>query len=1245
MNRRLASFLALALLLLCLAAPALAQGENLLLNGGFEDGLDEEGYIGHWSFDAWEGGTEATVYRLETDPQRGEVLCIDSKQDNDARLEQTIQVSGNSLYKISGYLKAEGFDPEKTGANLSVKDCFAVSADYADTDGEWVYVEFYGRTAWFQGSITICARAGFYGETNQGVAWFDDLSVEKVDALPEGAQAQSLKKVAAAVEEDEGGKANWAPAFIFLCAAFAAVAAYGMSRSKDLSQRRRIPVRPLLWGGLALALLLRLYLSVTVSGYEVDMNCFAGWAFSMASEGPAGIYEAVFCDYPPGYLYVLWLIGGLGNLFQLPYNSELFQLLLKLPASLADLATAYLIYRMAKEWTDEGLALVAALVYAFAPTVWLDSAMWGQMDSILVLLVLLCIRYMLKKQMLKSSLLFTLAVLVKPQALMFGTVLLCGFASDVLENPKKGLQSLGISLVSALALVLLVAAPFSIGKGYGWLVEKYLQVLGSYPYATVNAMNLFGVLGGNWVDQGERLLGLSYASWGSIGMVLSVGYGLYLYFAAKDRRAVLPMAAMVLLGVFVLGVRMHERYLFPSLALVLLCALCYQDRRLLWVFAGLVVTNGANIFTVLQNEHILADNRTMQILVGCLNLLLMLEFGGVCFQLCVRHRSCPLVSELKPLGPQVLGPALPTADRSGERPRFTRWDLLLLSALTLVYGVTAFYRLGNTYAPATLCQLDQGQSVVLDLGQERAVGRFYYYGEINYATLSVSFSKDGQSYSEEHVLEMGVHDMFKWHVITLAEEARYVRLEVSEGDMKIFEVAVTDGEGKTYEITAPQEAAALVDEQWMVPERPGYMDSMYFDEVYHGRTAYEQIHNMTWYENTHPPLGKVFISWSILLFGMTPFGWRFAGTLAGVLMVPAIYYLAKLLFKKTGFAFAAAFLFAFDFMHLAQTRLGTIDSYPVLFIIMGFACMLHYAHMSFYHEKLGRTLVPLFFSGLFMGLGIASKWIGIYAGAGLAVFFFAILYSRFAQYRQAKRLLRQEGRSEQAVRAARNIVERFPKCALVTLLCCVLFFVVIPVGIYIGSYYQFLRIEGNGLEEVWNYQLHMFNYHKAVFDSHPYESPWYQWPLMLRPIWYFLGEFEPEGSISSIASFGNPAVWWPGLAAILWLIVRAAKGYGRQDKRIYIVLLGYFANFLPWVLVPRTTFIYHYFASVPFLTMAIGLFLEDFYARAKRGKLWIGIYLGAVLALYCLFYPVLTGISMPDVQGLLLEWLPSWTLF
>ncbi len=1231
-------------LLLCSLGFAAEEDTNLLLNGDFEQGLDAEGYIANWSYDAWEMGEEYSSYRLDDDPERGTVLVIENLQDDDVRLEQTLSVRGNSLYKFSGYLKAEGFSPDRRGANLSVKDCFAISPDYVDTDGEWVYVEFYGKTGWFQGSVTLCARAGYYGETNAGTAWFDGLRAERVSTLPEGAEAQSLRKVEAATAEDEGGQANWIPAFIALSAIVGIVGALilpkGRKLLEDLGPKS---LHTLFWGCLGLALLLRLYLAITKPGYQVDIDCFRGWALRMAEVGPVSFYDQIFCDYPPGYLYVLWPIGALAELMQLPYDSELFLLLLKLPALLSDLAAAWLIYDMAREWTDEGTASLAGLLYAFAPAVWLDSACWGQMDAVLVLLVLLCIRLMLRKKMLASSLIFALAVLVKPQALMFGTVLLCGFVSDMLKDWRKGLWSLAACVASALALVLVVALPFSLGRGYGWLIQQYLSVLTSYPYAAVNAMNLFGVLGGNWTAQETQLLGLSYQAWGAFGMAISVGAALFIYFRAGDRKAVLPMAACELLGVFVLGVRMHERYMFPILALTLLCALAYEDKRMLWIFAGLLVTNGANIFTVLQNEYILAENRTMEILTGCGNLALLFCMWDASLRLCLLKTPLPLHAPLKPLRAQALGPALPDARRSGERLRFTRTDVLLMLGLTLVYALTAFYRLGNLYAPSTYWEGYEGESVVLDMGQEQDVGRFYYYGEINYGTLNVSWSKDGVNFTDEQSLTVGVHDMFKWHVLETDEDARYLRLEIGEGDMRILEVAATDSSGETvYPLSAPAGAEALTDENWMVPQRPGYMDSMYFDEVYHGRTAYEQNHNMVWYENTHPPLGKVFISWSILLFGMTPFGWRFAGTLAGVLMVPAIYYLAKLLFKKSGLAFTTAFLFTFDFMHLVQTRLGTIDSYPVLFIILEYACMLHYAHMSFYHDKFWKTLVPLFFSGLFMGLGIASKWIGIYAAAGLAVFFFAILFARWREYRWAEKEIGRDGRDREL---ARRIRELFPDRALATILCCIVFFIVVPLAVYIGSYYQFLRIDGNGLTEVWNYQLHMFNYHKSVFDSHPYESPWYQWPLMLKPIWYFLGEYEPEGTISSIAAFGNPAVWWPGLAAMLWLAVRAARGYGRQDKRIYIVLLGYLSNFLPWVLVPRTTFIYHYFASVPFLVMALALYLEDFYMRVKRGGLWIGLYLALTLGLYLLFYPVLTGVSMPDVQGALLRWLPSWTLF
>ena len=228
-----------------------------------------------------------------------------------------------------------------------------------------------------------------------------------------------------------------------------------------------------------------------------------------------------------------------------------------------------------------------------------------------------------------------------------------------------------------------------------------------------------------------------------------------------------------------------------------------------------------------------------------------------------------------------------------------------------------------------------------------------------------------------------------------------------------------------------------------------------------------------------------------------------------------------------------------------------------------------------------------------------------------------------------------------------NIVDKFPKMALYTVLACVVFFVIVPIGIYIGSYYQFLRIDEphHGLNEVWNYQLHMFNYHKGVFDAHPFESPWWQWPLNLRNIWYYVSDNMPVGWVSSISALGNPAVWWLGLGSMAWLIVRIIRGYGKADQRLWWVLIGFAANYLPWVLVPRVTFVYHYFASVPFIILAAGLMFEDIYDKHRWGRTSIFAVMVVVGVLYVLFYPVLTGVPMTEAHAALLKWLPTWHLY
>ena len=125
-----------------------------------------------------------------------------------------------------------------------------------------------------------------------------------------------------------------------------------------------------------------------------------------------------------------------------------------------------------------------------------------------------------------------------------------------------------------------------------------------------------------------------------------------------------------------------------------------------------------------------------------------------------------------------------------------------------------------------------------------------------------------------------------------------------------------------------------------------------------------------------------------MLFGMTPFGWRFAGAVAGILMIPGMYLLGKQLTKKTSISALCGLLIFLDCQHLTQTQIATIDSFPVLFIIFAYFFMLRFIQSDLICTPRRKGLISLAASGFFMGLSIASKWIGIYAGLGLAVLFF-----------------------------------------------------------------------------------------------------------------------------------------------------------------------------------------------------------------------------------------------------------------
>jgi len=418
---------------------------------------------------------------------------------------------------------------------------------------------------------------------------------------------------------------------------------------------------------------------------------------------------------------------------------------------------------------------------------------------------------------------------------------------------------------------------------------------------------------------------------------------------------------------------------------------------------------------------------------------------------------------------------------------------------------------------------------------------------------------------------------------------------------------------------------------------------MYFDEIYHGRTAFEHLNGMAPYENSHPPLGKVMIMAGIAVFGMNPFGWRVVPALFGIGLVVIFYIFAKRVFKRTSFAAFATVLFASDGMLFVQSRFSTLDSIAVFFIVLMAYWMYRYCEMNFFTDGLRKTMVPLGMCGISFGLGVSTKWIGVYAGIGLAVMFFISLYDRYSEYLEAKYRLLKGSDSEQY----QYIVDTFTPNLIKTLLFCVAFFVIIPLTIYMLSYlpYFLCTEKPYSFSDVLGVQEFMFSYHSGLQSTHPFQSKWYTWPFVIRPIYLYSGSHVGEGMMSSIASMGNPILWWTGVIGIIFTLVTLRRRSAQERWSIKNILIMLAAVYLPWTIISRATFIYHFYASVPF--MVILLVYTFKYLEGLGMKTWIKWVFAAVcVGVFLLFYPIFSGLEIDSQWGMsTLRWMPSWWFF
>lgn len=473
--------------------------------------------------------------------------------------------------------------------------------------------------------------------------------------------------------------------------------------------------------------------------------------------------------------------------------------------------------------------------------------------------------------------------------------------------------------------------------------------------------------------------------------------------------------------------------------------------------------------------------------------------------------------------------------------------------------------------------------------------------------------------------------VYQWNSIILNQNLfiKQLSFSIESPIVEFKQFAIFDNKGKlvtNYRISMGySKISDRVDTLFATKEAPknyapSIKSSIVYDEIYYATTAYQYINHIPLYATNHPPLGTLIISLGILIFGMNPLGWRVMAYLCGVITIPLIYCFAKKIFKSNRAAIFAALLLMFDFMHFTINRYALIDSMVTLFICAEYLMLFIYIE----NQKLGKLNSAqnnLWGVALFFALALATKWTALFS---LATLLPIVIYYEFFYIIQP-------------------ISNQNPKFNKLLKLASISIFIII---LYCSSFIPQYLIQGeshNFLHFITEQHLAMWRYHTgyAVTHHHEFESSWWSWPLILRPQQIYIWINLITKHSASVVLMGNPAIWWFSIVAVLLMTMNFIKN---RSWQLGFILLAIASQYLPYILIKRTSFIYYLYAVTPFMILAITWTLDAALKRPETSlKKLVWIYLALVIGLFILFYPAISGLEIQrDYTYRYLLWYQSW---
>jgi dolichyl-phosphate-mannose-protein mannosyltransferase len=381
--------------------------------------------------------------------------------------------------------------------------------------------------------------------------------------------------------------------------------------------------------------------------------------------------------------------------------------------------------------------------------------------------------------------------------------------------------------------------------------------------------------------------------------------------------------------------------------------------------------------------------------------------------------------------------------------------------------------------------------------------------------------------------------------------------------------------------------------------RLGFPPNILWDERYFPVMANKYLHGVYQFD-LHPPFGKFFIALGIFVLDNEPLGWRIMPTLFGLALLPLVAVLGWYCLKdKVGALLLVAF-FSVETIFIVYSRIGVMDIFLVFFVLATFLVALR--------AESNRQVI---ISSVLLGLAIAIKW----AAFPVAVPVGYVLWRR-------------------------GLLRPFLGGLWISA-------VVYVVIVYVGA---LISVTANPVAAwVWVWDWHVKAATKiSASIPHGWGSPWWSWPIMLRPIRFFYG-VNGDGDIQVVEAIGNPLIWWTSTLAVLAGIIEIVrKAVGRKlsaDDPIIPIVLGYTCLLAPWTPGTRIPYIYNYLPIYPFAILALTYWLCRLWNSRQWGRWVVVAFTVCALALGVYFLPLAVALPTSEADLMNRVWTDYWFLY